>query len=146
MLLARAKGEALPAGVAVDTQGRPTTDPDAALAGAFLPWGGQRGSALALAVQLLGILAGSAPVIAEVGNYGLFFLVIDPEMLIPGGAFKAHVSELRRAVAASRPVAGGTAVRVPGDSSQRRRREALAAGVVTLDRRVHERILELCGK
>jgi LDH2 family malate/lactate/ureidoglycolate dehydrogenase len=144
VVLARTKGEPLPQGVAVDAQGRPTVDPAAALEGAFLPWGGARGSGLSLAIQLLGVLAGSAPVIQEVGNYGLFFLVIDPEMLIPGGRYKSRVSELRRAVAANRPMAGTTRVRVPGDGSLRRRKQALAAGVVTLDERVYERILALC--
>src|SRR5687767_7135414 len=63
--LARAKGETLPEGVAVNPQGRPTIDPAAALQGAFLAWGGHRGSALAVAIQLLGILAGSAAVIDD---------------------------------------------------------------------------------
>jgi len=143
VLLAREKGELLPAGVAVDARGRPTVDPGAALEGAFLPWGGHRGSGLSLAIQLLGILAGSAPVIRDVGGFGLFFLVIDPETLIPGGQFKARASELRRAVAASRPVEAGTGVRVPGDGSLLRRKEALAAGVVTVDERIYQRILAL---
>jgi LDH2 family malate/lactate/ureidoglycolate dehydrogenase len=146
VVLARTKGEPLPEGVAVDPQGRPTVDPGAALEGAFLPWGGARGSGLSLAIQLLGILAGSAPVIQDVGNYGLFFLVIDPEILMPGGQYKARVSELRRAVAASRPMAGTSTVRVPGDGSLRRRQQALAAGVVKIDERVYERIVALCAK
>jgi LDH2 family malate/lactate/ureidoglycolate dehydrogenase len=144
VLLAREKGEPLPAGVAVDAQGQPTVDPGAALEGAFLAWGGQRGSGLSLAIQLLGILAGSAPVIRDASNFGLFFLVIDPEMLLPGGQFKARASELRRAVAANRPMERGTAVRVPGDGSMRRRKQGLAAGVVTLDERVYQRIVALC--
>lgn len=144
VLLAREKGEPLPAGVAVDARGRPTADPAAALEGAFLAWGGHRGSGLALAIQLLGVLAGSAPVIGDASNFGLFFLVIDPEMLIPGAQFKARASELRRAVAASRPMEGRSGVRVPGDGSLRRRKEALAAGIVTLDERVYQRILALC--
>src|SRR5688572_2019026 len=76
VVLAQAKGEPLPEGVAVDPEGRPTVDAAAALAGAFLAWGGHRGSGLSLAVQLLGMLAGSAAVIHDVSNYGLFFLVI----------------------------------------------------------------------
>ena len=144
-LLARAKGEPLPEGVAVDSQGHPTTDPGAALEGAFLAWGGQRGSGLSLAIQLLGILAGSAPVIAETGNYGLFFLVVDPDILLPGGQCRARVSELRRAIAGSRPMAGLSAVRVPGDGSQQRRKQSLAADVVTVDERVYQRILALCN-
>lgn len=145
VVLARAKGEPLPEGMAVDAQGNPTVDPDAALAGAFLPWGGHRGSGLSLAVQLLGMLAGSAPVIHDVANYGLFFLVIDPDILSPGGQYKAQVSELRRTIAANRPLAGVSQVRVPGDGSLQKRRQNLAAGVVNLDERVYERILALCG-
>src|SRR5690606_14981219 len=83
--LARTKGAQLPAGVAVDPSAQPTRDPQAALDGALLPWGGVRGSALAVAVQLLGVLAGSAPVIGDTAGYGLFFLVIDPQRMHPGG-------------------------------------------------------------
>ena len=144
--LARAKGELLPEGVAVDAQGRVTTDPVAALAGAFLPWGGHRGSGLALAVQLFGVLAGSAPVIDDVSNYGLFFLVIDPDVLMTAGDCKARVSELRRTIKSTRPMKGASRVRVPGDASLQRRKEALAAGVVNLDERVYRRILTLCEK
>jgi LDH2 family malate/lactate/ureidoglycolate dehydrogenase len=143
VVLARAKGESLPPGVAVGPDGRMTVDANAALEGAFLPWGGQRGSALALAVQLLGILAGSQAVINDTRNYGLFFVVIDPERVIPGGGFKAQVSELRRAVTATRPLSSGSAVRVPGDGSQARRNQALQSGIITLDDTVHARILEL---
>ena len=143
--LARAKGEPLPEGVAVDPQGRATTDPAAALDGAFLPWGGQRGSALSLAVQLLGILAGSRVVIDDVSNYGLFFMVVDPEMLMPDGDFKARVSELRRTVYTNRPLSGTAQVRVPGDGSLKRRKQALAKGLVTIDERVYRQIVALCA-
>jgi len=143
--LARTKGEALPAGVAVDVHGRPTVDPAAALEGAFLPWGGQRGSGLAVAVQLLGILAGSAAVIDDVSNYGLFFLVIDPDILMPASEYKARVSGLRRTIAVNRPMAETSHVRVPGDGSLQRRKQGLAAGVVNLDERVYQRIVELCS-
>ncbi|MBM3225907.1 MAG: Ldh family oxidoreductase, partial [Candidatus Tectomicrobia bacterium] len=46
-------GHPLPAGWAIDTAGRPTTDPAAALAGAQLPFGGYKGAALALMIELL---------------------------------------------------------------------------------------------
>jgi LDH2 family malate/lactate/ureidoglycolate dehydrogenase len=144
--LARAKGEPLPQGLAVDAQGLPTTDPVAAVAGAFLPWGGHRGSGLSLAVQLLGILAGSASVIDDVSNYGLFFLLVDPDMLMTAGEYKTRVSEMRRTLEAVRPQAGVTRVRVPGDGSLQRRKERLAAGVVYLDERVYRRIVELCER
>jgi LDH2 family malate/lactate/ureidoglycolate dehydrogenase len=143
VILARTKGEPLPEGVAMDAHGRPTVDPTEALEGAFLAWGGQRGSALSLAIQALGVLAGGEAVIRESAGFGLFFLVVDPEALLPGGQCKARMSELRRSIAANRPIPGKPAVRVPGDHSQMRRRQALAAGMVSIDERVYERIVEL---
>jgi LDH2 family malate/lactate/ureidoglycolate dehydrogenase len=145
VVLARTKGEPLPEGVAVDPQGRPTLDPVAALEGAFLPWGGARGSGLSLAIQLLGILAGSATVIHDVSNYGLFFLVIDPNVLMSREEFKAKVSELRLAVTSNRPIQGSEQVRVPGDGSLKRRKERLAAGVIHIDDRVYQRLVALCA-
>jgi LDH2 family malate/lactate/ureidoglycolate dehydrogenase len=144
--LARAKGEPLPAGVAVAPDGSPTNAPAAALDGAFLPWGGQRGSALALAVQLLGMLAGSTTVIQDTSNYGLFFATIDPRQVAPERAFAAQVCELRRAVTHTRPLPGGAAVRMPGDGSQGRRSEAARAGVIRLNDTVYQRIVALTAK
>lgn len=43
----------LPEGWAVDTDGAPTTDPAAALAGAMLPFGGHKGSAIGTMIELL---------------------------------------------------------------------------------------------
>jgi LDH2 family malate/lactate/ureidoglycolate dehydrogenase len=145
VVLMQAKGEPLPEGVAVDKHGSLTRDPAAALEGAFLPWGGQRGSALSIAVQLLGVLAGSAPVIDQTGNFGLFFVLIDPERVAPGGRFKAEVSAMREAIRANRPLANVGQVRVPGDGSQQRRERARAADAIPLDDKVYARILELAG-
>ncbi len=44
----------LPDGWALDAEGRPTTDPTAALAGAMLPFGGHKGSALGTMIEVLG--------------------------------------------------------------------------------------------
>lgn len=143
VLLSKAKGEPLHPGVAIDPSGQPTVDPDAAVAGAFLPWGGHRGSGLSLAVQLLGILAGSAVVVEGVHNWGLFFLVFDPGLLMPGEEFRSRVSELRRVINATRPAPGTAQVRAPGDGSIQHRKRAPSAGVIQLDDRVYARILEL---
>ena len=143
VVLMRAKGEALPPGVAVDANGHTTLDPTAALEGAFMAWGGQRGGALAIAIQLLGVLAGSPVLIEDTSNYGLFFVVIDPERIAPDGVFKAQVSAMRKTIEANRPLATVERVRVPGDGSQNRRRRALGAGTITLDDKVYSRILEL---
>ena len=53
-------GEPIPLGWAIDADGNPTTDADAALAGSMSPAGGHKGSALALLVDIMsGGIAGS---------------------------------------------------------------------------------------
>lgn len=51
--LYRRAGKPLPEGWALDAQGQPTTDPQAALAGAMLPFGGHKGSAISTMIELL---------------------------------------------------------------------------------------------
>ncbi len=46
-------GKPLPEGVAIDKAGNPTTDPEAALDGAMLTFGGYKGSALSIMIELL---------------------------------------------------------------------------------------------
>jgi LDH2 family malate/lactate/ureidoglycolate dehydrogenase len=57
--LHRRAGKPLPEGWAIDASGAPTTDPVAALAGAMLPFGGHKGSAIGTMIELLaGIMIG----------------------------------------------------------------------------------------
>jgi (2R)-3-sulfolactate dehydrogenase (NADP+) len=73
-------GLPLPAGAAIDHEGQPTTDAAAALAGAMLPFGGHKGSALALVVELLaGGLAGGRVGTSRPGDRAMLFLVVDPD-------------------------------------------------------------------
>ncbi|SDR61653.1 (2R)-3-sulfolactate dehydrogenase (NADP+) [Rhizobiales bacterium GAS191] len=53
VIAAKQKGERIPEGWALDAQGRPTTDPEAALAGTMVPMGGAKGAALAFMVETL---------------------------------------------------------------------------------------------
>jgi LDH2 family malate/lactate/ureidoglycolate dehydrogenase len=46
-------GKPLPDGVAVDVNGNPTNDPDAAMSGAMLTFGGYKGSALSIMIELM---------------------------------------------------------------------------------------------
>lgn len=57
--LYRRAGKKLPDGWAIDSEGNPTNDPEAALAGAMLPFGGHKGSAISTMIELLsGIMIG----------------------------------------------------------------------------------------
>ena len=53
IVAAKQKGEPIPEGWALDKDGRPTTDPDAALAGTMVALGDAKGAALALMVEVL---------------------------------------------------------------------------------------------
>lgn len=95
----------IPAGWAVDEQGRPTTDAKAALRGALLTFGGERGANIALMVEMLaGGLAGGlwsldAPRF-DAGDAspaaGLFVLALSPSVLGPDVAPRAarHLARL----------------------------------------------------
>lgn len=57
--LHRRAGKPLPEGWAIDVSGNPTTEPEAALAGAMLPFGGHKGSSIGTMIELLaGIMIG----------------------------------------------------------------------------------------
>ncbi len=102
----QALGAELPSGWAVDPDGKPTKDASKVWDGALLPWGGARGYSIALAVQLLGILAGGKAAAETPSDVGQFFLVVDPEQLMPLAEFKATAANLAEMIRASRPLAG----------------------------------------
>ena len=85
-------GETIPPGWALDSKGQPTTDPQAALEGVLLAFGGQRGANIALMVELLAAgMTGSnwsldAPefnVGSACPGVGLFITAINPQLLDP---------------------------------------------------------------
>ena len=61
IIVAAQTGKAIPEGWAVDPEGHPTTDANLALAGAVLPFGGPKGSALSFIIDIAcGVLTGAA--------------------------------------------------------------------------------------
>jgi (2R)-3-sulfolactate dehydrogenase (NADP+) len=69
IMTAKQRGETIPEGWALDADGRPTTDPDAALAGTMVPMGEAKGTALALMVELLAAGLTGANFAAEASSY-----------------------------------------------------------------------------
>ncbi|MDJ0388719.1 Ldh family oxidoreductase [Roseomonas sp. E05] len=130
VVLAKRLGQALPAGVAFDADGLPTRDAAAALAGAFAPWGGHRGSGLAMVVQLLGVLAGSPAMPGELEEFGYLAIAIRPDLLTDPDTFRQEVSRYAAAVRATRPEPGGATVRMPFDRSRAERERRRAEGAI----------------
>jgi LDH2 family malate/lactate/ureidoglycolate dehydrogenase len=141
--LAASAGREIPEGWAVDAQGRPTTDPAAAIQGMLLPAAGPKGFGLAMMIDLLaGGLSGGA-IGAEVkplyGDpavpYGCahLFVAIDPARFGVEGDLARRVAGFADAVRGSRPAAGVERVHAPGDIEQARRRANAAACPVPPD-------------
>jgi LDH2 family malate/lactate/ureidoglycolate dehydrogenase len=135
------RGEPLPEGTAIDAQGRPTTDPQAALHGAVLSFGGHKGFALALAMKALGVLAGAGH---DRDGAGYLVLALQPELMMPLAEYRRELSQALAAIRATPRQPGVDAIRIPSDRSHAQRRENLVAGLV-IDRQVHESLLRLAA-
>ena len=139
VMLAMRKNEQLPPDTAFDEHGEMTTDPEKALKGALAVWGGAKGSGLAIAVQLLGILAGSPALPRNLEDFGFFIMAIDPSKFRPMGDFKREVGKLITAFHTA-PTLSSDALRLPFERSNRRRAETRAGGYLEVDDVVIEKL------
>jgi delta1-piperideine-2-carboxylate reductase len=132
--------------VAFDHDGLPTRDPTAALAGAFTAWGGHKGSGIAIAVQLLGILAGSPPIPPELAGFGYLMVAMRPDLMGPAETFRENVSTLAEAVRSARPIAGGSPVRMPFDRSRRARDRRVTEDEIEIPELLHTQLLRIAKR
>lgn len=128
-------GEPLPAGIGFDKAGNPSTDAAAVLEGGVVPFGGHKGYVLSLAVQSLGLLAGSAFAKGQVSDYGFLFWVMDPQLMLPGGEFKAQMAALVQFIKATPKRPGVEEIRIPSERAYRERALRRHEGLV-FDRKV----------
>lgn len=145
--VAAQKGEPIPEGWAVDADGEPTTDPQAALAGTMLPMGDAKGAQLVLMVEILAAaLSGSQfgyeassffTGEGEPPNVGQFLIAIDP------GPFsrKAFADRLEGLLQAILDQPG---TRLPGTRRVELREKAARDGV-GLPRALHEELQGMLG-
>jgi delta1-piperideine-2-carboxylate reductase len=140
---------AIPEGWGIDPEGHPTTDPAAALAGAQLPFGGYKGAAIALMIELL-----AGALIGEVFSFeasardnrdggppvgGEFMIAIDPARCVPHGDRQrqlAHAEQLFANILAQE----GT--RLPSDRRYAARQRTQTEGI-TIPRALYEELQKL---
>lgn len=120
---------ALPEGLAFDSEGHPTTDPEKALEGAVTAFGEHRGSGLALVIQAFGILANSPPVPERPEESGVFMMALNPELLISRPTFTSRLGALLDTVRGARPNQQIGKVRVPGDRARDEKKRNMAEGI-----------------
>jgi LDH2 family malate/lactate/ureidoglycolate dehydrogenase len=133
----------LPTGIAVDQEGKPTTDPFKAVDEAYhtrlLPFGGYKGFGLALMIELLCSAGLGTPIGKNKLTHffdpaycnGLYF-VFRPDLFVEREVFDAHVTQLLVDLESSTP-ASGNVIRFPGEESQRRKAEILSSGILSLE-------------
>ena len=124
IFLAAQRGEKIPATWALDAEGEPTEDPQAAMAGVVLPVGGYKGYGLALMMQVLSsVLSGATfgptmPPMADPSlsqGHGHFFLALDIEQFIGLAEFRRSMAQMVAEQRAA-PLAKGTErIYLPGE-------------------------------
>jgi (2R)-3-sulfolactate dehydrogenase (NADP+) len=140
VMVAAKKGEPIPLGWALDANGQPTTDAQAALEGSMLPIGAatsSKGAMLALIVELLvtaviGAQFGfeASSFFVDAGNrprLGQVFIVIDPAAL---AGRESYLDRIEMLVAEMLQDDG---VRLPGARREALRRNAEAEGIEVSD-------------
>lgn len=136
-------GAALPEGVAIDEHGVPTTEPEAARRGALLPFGGplgaHKGYALALAIQALGVLAGSA--LNANKDYGYLMMAVQPDLLVPLDEFRAALADEIKRIKATPRQSGIDEIRIPSERAYRERARSLRDGIV-IDERIYAQLVQ----
>ena len=139
--MAAAAGEEIPLGWAVDAEGMPTTDPQAALAGSLVSAGGYKGYGISLMVELLaGAMTGcrlsvDVPPLktteGEPHDLGQFYVVVDPSSY-SGAGFHDRLRSLGESITSQPGARLPGAGRAPTDP-------------VTVEGPVWARVLELAG-
>ena len=142
------KGMDLPDGWALDKDGNPTNDPEVALEGSILPFGGFKGYAIAALIEIL-----TGPLVKAGYGYGVtgtaspekdctkgdLYLAIDPSKFGDFGDFVANTEDFVSQVRAT-----GETVAIPGDLEVKRIAEAEENGI-GIDAKLYEQLKEICN-
>lgn len=141
-------GQEIPLDWAMDSDGKPTSDPSAALKGALRTFGGHKGSALSTMVELLtgpllGDLLSADSIKVDEGAgltplHGELILALDPDVFL--GAERAHHFERAERLFESITAQGA---RLPSQRRYEARRRTLQTGEVSIPRHLYERIQAL---
>jgi LDH2 family malate/lactate/ureidoglycolate dehydrogenase len=145
VIAAKNEGTQLPQGWAVDPAGNPTTDPLQAMAGALIPFGGHKGSAVSALLEALAASLGTGTYAHETEdiwsnpasrmNTGHLLIALDTAAFTGRNHTEARVAGLQERIRNSG--AGESAVYAPGDPEYRngeanRQRVTLAASTTAL--------------
>ncbi|KAI0204616.1 Malate/L-lactate dehydrogenase [Astrocystis sublimbata] len=135
---AKRRGEKIPLDWALDSEGRPTDDPEAALGGVMQPMGGPKGSGLSIMMDVFsGVLSGSAFAGHVTGPYdpskpsdvGHFLVAIKPDLFMSLEDFRGRMDYLYQRVVGADKAAGVNRIYFPGEVEQLRKEERERTGI-----------------
>jgi uncharacterized oxidoreductase len=139
--VAKNRGETLPPGCTIDSEGRPNQDPATFYGpppGALLPIGGHKGYGLSIFCEILaGALSGGQTTHPENPTAGrlvnnMLSLVFDADAFCGAEGFRTEIARMAAWVKASPPARAGGEVLLPGEV-ERRTREKLQREGIPLD-------------
>ncbi|MEA3460166.1 MAG: Ldh family oxidoreductase [Chloroflexota bacterium] len=144
--VARNRGERIPEGWIVDSEGHPSTDPhDLYEGGALQPFGRHKGYGLSLFIDILGGIltgAGCTSMPDYEGGNGTLMIALDVESFRPLEEFKAYVDRLFAAVKDVPLAPDFEEILIPGEPEYRtkaqREREGIFVEEVTWEQIVEE--------
>lgn len=134
--LAKKEGRTIPDNWGVDIEGRPTTDPDKVYA--MLPFGGAKGYAIALIIEILcsclsgalnGQNMGSFYDYTRIQQSGFFLGAFNISSIMPLDVFKDRVDELFDSIKNSPKAPGVSEIMIPGEIELNKYEHALKEGV-----------------
>jgi L-2-hydroxycarboxylate dehydrogenase (NAD+) len=145
LVRAKALGQKIPEGVAIDNEGNITTDPGKAMDGAILPFDrGYKSSGLSLVVEIL-----TGPMVEaiypgnEEGGWGNLFIAIDPDLLTSKEKFKKSSDSLIAAIKKSRKANGHDIIHIPGWSGLDKKEKAERAGEIEIEEKLYNQLKDL---
>ena len=149
VVLAQKEGRSIPLGWAVDNKGADTTDPNAVLdGGCMLPFGGAKGYAISLFIDLMCSCLGGAlncrttphfwTDYENPQNVGYFLVVLDPSKLLPLDSFMDRVDDMLEEFKNCPPAPGVSRVYIPGEIEAEKERISYEQGIELSDAVVSE--------
>jgi LDH2 family malate/lactate/ureidoglycolate dehydrogenase len=142
---ARERGGSIPQGWALDAEGRPTTDPAAAIEGVILPMAGHKGYAISFMMDVLsGVLTGSSFATGVSGpqqaerrsGSGHLVLAIDVAAVADPGSFGERMEALIAEMKAVPLAEGSEEIFFPGELEDRSRDRTEREGIELPDKTV----------
>lgn len=154
--LALKRGEKIPEGWAIDSNGEMVTDPKKLFTqspsgneftGVLLPAGGHKGYALALFIDVVAGALSGGRVNGDVipGENFVFIQAINPDGFIPREAYNERVDKLIKACKSSRTQQGVAEILLPGEPEIRYEQECARLGI-PIDEKVWEGITDIAKK